>query len=107
MKPKCLETKRQGHFTMRRYRKPNGRIVKSMEIPWSLWLRVRPSVMKGVPGFEKTEAARDRIAEVQRLLRAGEKHEYIAATVGVTRQRVGQIKCRMKKSGSRTTMTLD
>lgn len=77
---------------MRRYRKDNGRVVKTMELPWSLWLRVRPSVLKGVPGFVKTEAARDRIAQVQTLLREGAKPEWVAAVTGVTRQRVQQIR---------------
>jgi len=81
---------------MRRYRKANGRTVRTMELPWSLWLRVRPTVMKGMPGFEKTEAARDRIALIQQYLAAGEKSEWIAATVGVTGQRVRQIKGRMR-----------
>lgn len=81
---------------MRRYRKANGRSVKTMELPWSLWLRVRPSVMRGVPGFERTEAARDRIAEIKHLLAAGHKSEYIAALHGVTPQRVRQIKARCK-----------
>jgi hypothetical protein len=77
---------------MRRHLKANGRRVKTMELPWSLWLRVRPTVMKGVPGYEKAEAARDRIALVKNMLAAGDKPEYIAAVVGVSRQRVQQIK---------------
>lgn len=81
---------------MRRHRKVNGRIVKSMEIPWSLWLRVRSSVMRALPGYEKTEAARDRIAVIQNHLNNGEKSEWIAAVTGVTPQRVRQIKARMK-----------
>lgn len=89
---KTLETRRTGCLTMRRHLKDNGRRVKTMEIPWTLWLRVRSSVMKGVPGYEKTEAARDRIAVIQNMLAAGDKPEYIAAVVGVTRQRVQQIK---------------
>lgn len=95
-KPQCLETRRNGCLTMRRYRKPNGRTVKTMEMPWSLWLSVRTGVMKRIPGYEKTEASRDRIADIQALLRAGEKSEYIADLFGVTGQRVRQIKCRMK-----------
>jgi hypothetical protein len=79
---------------MRKYEKENGRRVKTMELPWTLWLRVRTSVMKGVPGYEKTEAARDRIAQVKALLAEGNKSEYIAAVVGVTPQRVRQIKAR-------------
>lgn len=82
---------------MRRYEKMNGRKVKTMELPWSLWLRVRPSVMKGVPGFEATEAARDRIAEVEAYLRNGHKSEYVADLFGMTGQRVRQIKARMKQ----------
>jgi hypothetical protein len=89
---KCLETRRTGCLTMRRYKKENGRRVKTMEMPWTLWLRVRPTVMKGVPGFETTEAARDRIQRVRQMLADGEKHEYIAAVLGITRQRVGQIR---------------
>lgn len=77
---------------MRRFRKNNGRTVKSMEMPWSLWLRVRSSVLRGLPGFEKTEAARDRIAEVKRLLAENHTHEVIARMTGLTRQRIGQIK---------------
>lgn len=96
MKPRCLETRRTGCLTMRRYEKPNGRRVKTMELPWSLWLRVRPSVMKGVPGFDAAEAARDRIAEIERHLQAGQKSEWIAAVVGVTPQRVRQILARMR-----------
>ena len=91
---KVLETRREGCLTMRRHLKDNGRRVKTMEIPWTLWLRVRPTVMKAVPGYEKTEAARDRIAVVRQMLAAGEKSEYIAAVVGLTGQRVRQIKCR-------------
>ena len=94
MKPRCLETRRSGCLTMRKYEKENGRRVKTMELPWTLWLRVRTSVMKGVPGYEKTEAARDRIAQVKALLAEGNKSEYIAAVVGVTPQRVRQIKAR-------------
>jgi hypothetical protein len=82
---------------MRRYEKDNGRRVKTMELPWTLWLRVRSSVMKGMPGYERTEAARDRIAVIQRMLADGDKPEYIAAVVGVTRQRVQQIKDRSKE----------
>jgi len=82
---------------MRRYEKHNGRRVKTMEIPWSLWLRVRPSVMKGVPGFVQGEAARDRIAVIEQHLQNGEKPEWIAAVAGVSRQRVQQIKARMRK----------
>lgn len=89
---KTLETRRTGCLTMRRHLKANGRRVKTMEIPWTLWLRVRASVMKGVPGYEKAEAARDRIAVIQGMLANGDKPEYIAAVVGVTRQRVQQIK---------------
>lgn len=89
---RVLETRRDGCLTTRRHLKDNGRRVKTMEIPWTLWLRVRPTVMKAVPGYEKTEAARDRIATVKKMLAAGDKPEYIAAVVGVTRQRVQQIK---------------
>jgi hypothetical protein len=92
---KCLETRRTGQLAMRRYLKANGRRVKTMELPWSLWLRVRPSVLRGLPGFEKSEAARDRIAEIQHLLRGGNKSEWIAEVTGVTPQRVRQIKARM------------
>lgn len=95
-KPKCLETRKSGSLTLRRYRKANGRIVRTMELPWSLWLRVRASALKGLPGFERTEAARDRIAEVEHLLRQGHKSEYVAAVAGLTGQRVRQIKGRMK-----------
>lgn len=91
---KCLETRRNGCLTMRRLIKDNGRRVKTMELPWSLWLRVRPNVLRGLPGYEKTEAARDRVAVIQQMLAAGEKTEYIADVVGVTGQRVRQIKCR-------------
>ena len=77
---------------MRRYEKPNGRRVKTMEIPWTLWLRVRPSVLRGLPGYEKAEAARDRIAHIKALLAEGNKSDYVAAVVGVTPQRVRQIK---------------
>jgi hypothetical protein len=52
--------------------------------------------MKGLPGFERTEAARDRIVEIERLLREGNKSEWIAEVSGVTPQRVRQIKARMK-----------
>ena len=93
---RVLETRRDGCLTMRRCIKDNGRRVKTMELPWSLWLRVRSDVLRGVPGFEKTEAARDRIATVKRMLAAGDKPEYIAAVVGLTRQRVQQIKQRSK-----------
>lgn len=79
---------------MRRRLKDNGRRVKSMELPWTLWLRVRTSVMKALPGYERTEASRDRIAVVKKMLEAGDKPEYIAAVVGITRQRVQQIKTR-------------
>ncbi len=48
-------------------------------------------------GYERTEAARDRIAVIQRMLADGDKPEYIAAVVGVTRQRVQQIKDRSKE----------
>lgn len=99
-KPKCLETRRQGsHLTMRRYRKANGRDVRTMEIPWTLWLRVRCSVMKGMPGFEVTEAARDRIALVKSMMAAGEKSDYVAAVTGLTPARVRQIypRRRLKK----------
>lgn len=96
MRVGCLETRRNGPLTMRRYRRPNGRVVRSMELPWSLWLRVRPSVLRGVRGFEKAEASRDRIADIQALLRAGNKSEWIAAVTGVTPQRVRQIKARLK-----------
>ena len=91
---KCLETRRNGCLTMRRLIKDNGRRVKTMEIPWTLWLRVRPNVLRGLPGYKKTEAARDRVAVIQQMLAAGEKTEYIADVVGVTGQRVRQIKCR-------------
>ena len=82
---------------MRRYRKPNGRTVKTMELPWVLWVRVRSTVEKAVPGFVKAEAARDRIAVVEKLLREGNKSEWVADTVGLTGQRVRQIKARMRK----------
>lgn len=88
---KVLETRRQGCLTMRTRLLDNGRRVKTMELPWSLWLRVRPSVMKAVPGFERTEAARDRIAIVRQMRARGLKSEYIAAVVGLTGQRVRQI----------------
>lgn len=91
---KVLETRREGCLTMRRIQKDNGRRVKTMEIPWTLWTHVRPTLMKRIPGYEKTEAARDRVAVIKRMLDAGEKTEYIAAVVGVTGQRVRQIKCR-------------
>lgn len=97
MKPRCLETRRYECLTMRRYIKDNGRRVKTMEIPWSLWLRVRTGVLKGMPGFVKTEAARDRIAHVRKLLAEGHKHEYIASITGLTRQRVGQIRSTTKE----------
>jgi len=97
---KCLETRRQhGCLRMRRYQKDNGRRVKTMEIPWTLWLRARSNVMRGLPGYEKTEAARDRIAVIKAMLADGDKPEYIAAVVGVTRQRVQQIKDRSKEIG--------
>lgn len=95
-KPKCLETRRQGHLTMRRYRKHNGRDVKTMEIPWTLWLRVRSGVIKGLPGFEVTEAARDRIALVKSMMAAGNKSDYVAAVTGLTPARVRQISPREK-----------
>jgi hypothetical protein len=76
---------------MRVRRKDNGRRVKTMEIPWSLWLRVRPSVLKGLPGYERAEAARDRMALVRQLREQGHKTEYIAALTGLTGQRVRQI----------------
>lgn len=91
---KVLETRREGCLTMRRIEKDNGRRVKTMEIPWTMWLRVRSTVTKALPGYEKTEAARDRVAVIKQMLDAGEKTEYIAAVVGVTGQRVRQIKCR-------------
>ena len=91
MKSRCLETRRSGHLVMRRHEKPNGRRVRTMELPWTLWLRVRPTVMKAMPGYVRTEAARDRIAEIKRLGAEGNKSEWIAATVGVTPQRVRQI----------------
>lgn len=81
---------------MRRYRKDNGRTVRTMELPWTLWLRVRSSIMRGMPGFEAREAARDRIAHMESLLRQGHKSEYVAAVVGVTPQRARQVKARMK-----------
>jgi hypothetical protein len=84
---------------MRRYEKDSGRRVKTMEIPWTLWLRARSNVMRGLPGYEKTESSRDRIAVIQRMLADGDKPEYIAAVVGVTRQRVQQIKDRSKEIG--------
>ena len=95
-KPRCLETRRSGHFTMRRYKKPNGRRVKTMEIPWTMWLRVKSTVVKQMPGFEATEAARDRIAVIEAHLRRNEKPEWIAAVCGVTPARVRQIKARME-----------
>lgn len=91
---KVLETRRDGCLTMRRIQKDNGRRVKTMEIPWTLWLRVRSTVTKALPGYERTEAARDRVAVINQMLAAGEKTEYIADVVGVTGQRVRQIKCR-------------
>lgn len=94
---KCLETRRSGYLTMRRYRTQNDRRIKTMEIPWALWLRARSNVMNGLPGFERAEAARDRIALVKQLLNEGHKHEYVAAVTGLTRARVGQIKHSMKK----------
>lgn len=96
MKPRCLETRRSGCLTTRRYEKANGRRVKTMEIPWTLWLRVRSSVMRGLPGFEVAEAKRDRIAEIERLLQAGNKSEWIAEVTGVTPQRVRQIDVRRR-----------
>jgi hypothetical protein len=97
---KCLETRRQhGCLKMRRYEKDNGRRVKTMEIPWTLWLRARSNVMAGLQGYEKTEAARDRIAQVKVLLAEGNKSAYIAAVIGVTPQRVRQIKARSKEIG--------
>lgn len=53
-------------------------------------------MLKGLPGFERTEVARDRIADVEVLLRQGLKSDYIGAVSGMTPQRVRQIKCRMK-----------
>lgn len=76
---------------MRVRRKDNGRRVKTMEIPWTLWLRVRSSVLKGLPGYEKAEAARDRMALVHQMRAQGHKTEYIAAVTGLTGQRVRQI----------------
>lgn len=96
-KPKCLETRRQGYLTMRRYRKANGRDVRTMELPWTLWLRVRSSVMRGMPGFEATEAARDRIALVKSMMAAGEKSDYVAAVTGLTPARVRQIYPRTRR----------
>lgn len=110
---KCLETRRIGCLTMRRLIKDNGRRVKTMELPWSLWLRVRSTVMRDIAAFERTEAARDRVALVINLLAEGNKTEYIADVVGLTGQRIRQIKCReakkttpkaLRKSQSATTI---
>jgi hypothetical protein len=99
---KVLETRATPEgLKWRRYEKPNGRRVKTVELPWSLWLRVRPTVLKGLPGFARTEAARDRIAEIERHLADGQKSEWIAAVAGVTPQRVRQIKARMRNRANR------
>lgn len=98
---KCLETRKIYGLKWRRYRKPNGRTVKTIELPWTLWVHVRSTVLKALPGYEKAEAARDRIAVVEALLREGNKSEWIADTVGLTGSRVRQILARMRERDRR------
>lgn len=93
---KVLETRKEGCFTMRRKRKPNGRIVKTMEIPWPIWMQVRSSALARLKGFEEAETWRDRKQDILNLLAEGHKHEYIAATVGTSQSYVSKVNRKAK-----------
>lgn len=97
MKPRCLETRRNGLFTMRRYRHANGRVTKTMEMPWTVWLAAKTNVIRALNGYVRAEERRGRIAKVKTLLVEGHKREYIAEVVGISRQRVGAINTQMKR----------
>jgi predicted XRE-type DNA-binding protein len=97
VKPKCLETRRDGLLTKRTYLLPNGRRVRTMEIPLSVWSHVKHSATKRLAAYEQAEAARDRTHQIKQLLLQGHKQEYIASVVGVIRQRVSAVKATMKK----------
>ena len=88
IKPKCLETRKGDGVTYRTYRKPNGRRIRTVEIPLSVFQHQRFRLQPEIDAWHRGEAARDRLAQVVKLAAEGNKQDYIAEVVGTSQQYV-------------------
>ncbi len=89
-KPRCLETRRKGALVFRRYRKANGRDIRTVEIPFTAYRSLQRAIDTRVEAWERGEAARDRLAQVLALAAQGNKQDYIAEVVGTSQQYVAK-----------------
>jgi len=90
MKPKCLDTRRRDGVTVRRYRKPSGRTIQTVEIPMTVFRSVRGMILPRVQAWERGEAARDRLTLLLSLAEQGNKQVYIAEVLGVSQAYVSK-----------------
>lgn len=75
----CMETRKKNGMTWRRYREPDGRFVRTYELPESVLfgLATRAEIAKRLAQFERGEASRARIARIHALLDDGWKPSII------------------------------
>ena len=90
MKRRCLETRRKGSLTHRRYRTESGRDIRTVEIPLTVYRSLRRIIDPRAEAWGRGEVQRERLASLLLLRAQGVKQEYIAARLGISQQSVSK-----------------
>lgn len=96
---KCLETRNRGGIKYRRYLAEDGRVVRTYEVPATV-LKVigMKRVRDALETWQRGEDRRARQIRMRELLSQGVKPLAIADELGVTEQRVRQMRKAMTAS---------
>lgn len=96
---KVLETRTvQPGLKRRRYELPDGRRVTTYEVPATVLKALgMKRVREELQAWARGDAARARVALIEQRLREGVKPTAIAHEVGVTEQRVRQVRTRLSQ----------
>lgn len=96
---KCLETRNRGGIKYRRYLAEDGRVVRTYEVPATVLKAIgMKRVRDALETWQRGEDRRARQIRMRELLAQGVKPLAIADELGVTEQRVRQIRKAMAAS---------
>jgi hypothetical protein len=94
---KCLETRQRNGMKWRRYRTEDGRTITTFEVPTAVLSRFsRKQLAEQLAAWRRGEQTRQRQSLVRARLTAGIKPTAIAHELGLTEQRVRQVRKEMK-----------
>lgn len=98
---RCLETRKRGGVTHRRYELEDGRRVSTVEIPLTVFKSFsRDKREQALARFARGEALRARNAKMKQRIAEGVKPEAIAHELGITREAVQQTRKKMKEANA-------